>query len=126
MFRSIRKEKDPGNTSTEDGHFEPAAGGSTMSLGKIIQKVNPVGKNNREAMSKVLQRIGDAFQRVNSNEDSAENKAGVDGSKSSKPLGRLIQFQSLQKSKSSSNTEQKQRSKPGSKLSSNYKHQESS
>lgn len=57
MFRSIRKEK----VSDINRDDEVTETQSTRSLGKMLQKVNPVNKQNRENISKVFHRIGDAL-----------------------------------------------------------------
>lgn len=43
--------------------------GAHISISKIFQRINPVGKASRESFSKVFHRIGDALQKKTDGED---------------------------------------------------------
>lgn len=67
MLKGIRVDK-----SNQDESEDKL--GAHISISKIFQRINPVGKVSRENFSKVFHRIGDALQKKTEGEDCSDPK----------------------------------------------------
>lgn len=78
LFKGIRKseeEKQPTESETDT---------NSAPVTKIFQRMNPVGKTNRDNVFKVFHRIGDAFKRKGEEDKGTSSKADGKGSERDK------------------------------------------